>query len=132
MKKILIIENGRQITNMIKRLFKNESFKTYVLDNYLSRNIVIKRNIYDLVIADLTRIKNKKIELLMRLKNSNPISTVPYILIISTTENLSDAEPVIEEKFSSLNYYLAKPFTENELFNMITKILNEMDNLSPW
>ncbi len=128
MKKILILDNGKTISNMISNLFENENYKI-LLSIPISRDVSnskLPNEIPDLVIADLTSIKKEKVEQLMQLKNNPVISLVPFLLIISNNSLGS------EEQFSVLNYYLNKPFTKESLFELIKKILNHTNSLSPW
>ena len=125
MKKILILENGKAISNMINNLFEIENYKILSSENFPVKTGLPKQ-IPDLVIADLTSIKKEKVELLMQLKSNPVISLVPFLLI--TSENGIGSE----EQFSVLNYYLNKPFTKESLYLLIKKILNHTDSLSPW
>ena len=120
MKKILIIENG----SSIKSFFNDEGYEIYLSKDYEERNS--HNNLYDLIIADLTTIKNEKVELLMHLKNNPIISMVPFILI--TSKNGLQKE----NRFSVSNYYLRKPFAKKDLFELIKKILNHTGSISPW
>ena len=125
MKKILILENGKTISNMINPLFNTEDYKFLLSKNY-STDVRLPKQIPDLVIADLTSIKKEKVELLMQLKSNPVISLVPFLLITSNNKT------AIEEHFSALNYHLRKPFIKGDLIALIKKILDYMDGISPW
>ena len=132
MKKVLILENGKTITRMVSLLFKNEDYKFLFPENH-SAKTDLSRQIPDLIIADLTSIKNKNVELLMQLKNNPVISMVPFLLITSPRESGSQNKKIeMAEQFSILNYYLNKPFTNDELFSLIKRIIDHIDGLSPW
>jgi DNA-binding response OmpR family regulator len=123
MKNILILENGSIIKNMIGKLNETKNYKIlspYPLSGYLEDS-----KIPDLVIADLTSIKNKKVEMLMKLKNSAVISMVPFLLIISEEKEKNDLLPL-------QNYYLNKPFAAGNLYSMIDKIFLNAEGNSPW
>jgi DNA-binding response OmpR family regulator len=120
MKKILILENGKSIKN----LFNHENYEIHLSGDY--EEAKSHNNIYDLVIADLTSIKNEKVELLMKLKNNPIISMVPFILI--TSKNGLESE----RGFSLFNYYLDKPFTKKDLLELIKKIFKRTERISPW
>jgi len=124
MKKILILENGKAISNMMIDL--NENYELAIAISRSSGNSKISNEIPDLVIADLTSIKKEKVELLMQLKNNPVISLVPFLLISS--ENGIGSE----EMYPTLNYCLKKPFTKEELFALVKKIINHTNSLSPW
>jgi len=126
MKKILILENGKAIRNMISGLIENENLELALIASRVDGHSRNPDEIPDLVIADLTSIKKEKVELLMQLKNSPVISLVPFLLISS--ENGVGSE----EMYSTYNYYLKKPFTKQDFFSLVGNILNHTNNLSPW
>jgi response regulator RpfG family c-di-GMP phosphodiesterase len=128
MKKILILENGKTIRNIMTNLVDNENYKI-LLSKVISRdasNSKLPNEIPDLVIADLTSIKKEKVELLLQLKNNPVISLVPFLLITSE-KGMST-----KEMYSAFNYYQRKPFTKEELFALVKKIINHTNSLSPW
>lgn len=126
MKKILILEKGNAIYKKIRIHVENEDYKLLVPDNDHSKFSLLKQQIPDIVVADLTTIKNEKVELLMQLKNNPIISLVPFLLITSGNGNNSN------EIYPAQNYYLQKPYKKSELIDLIKKILNNTADVSPW
>jgi len=126
MKKILILEKGKEIYNKIKIHVGNEDCKLIVPGNDNSNFSSLKQQIPDIVVADLTTIKNDKVELLMQLKNNPVLSLVPFLLITSGSGNNNS------EIHQAQNYYLQKPYKKSELINLIKKILNNTSDVSPW
>ena len=139
MKKILILENGKAVSNMINTLLNNNDYKILSTENYSGNNGSLKQ-IPDLVIADLTSIKKEKVELLMQLKNNTVLNMVPFLLISShkgisahtSNNNFRNNKALNEEQYSILNYHLRKPFTKGDLHALVKKILDYMDGISPW
>jgi DNA-binding response OmpR family regulator len=125
MKKVLIIENGKSIKNMMDILFKKEGYKIF-LSKDLTKRSGLRENFYDLIIADLTSIKKEKVELLMQLKDSSFSSPVPFLLI--TSQNGAG----IENHFSLFNHYLTKPFTYEDFSAIVKRIFDNIENISPW
>jgi len=123
MKNILILENGKIIKSMVGKLSKNENYKI-INPTPVSGNLKDSK-IPDLVIADLTSIKNKKVEILMKLKSNSVISLVPFLLIISENKDRNENQAI-------QNYYLDKPFTADNLYKMIDKIFRDAERASPW
>ena len=109
---------------MIGRLSKNENYKI-INPAPVSGNLKDSK-IPDLVIADLTSIKNKKVEMLMRLKNDNLLSMIPFLLITSENDRESNQLLLVQ------NYYLNKPFTIDNLSGIINKIFKDAGGVSPW
>ncbi len=125
MKKILVIENGKLIRNTINHHLNDEEYEI-LLSDYIIKNSHLPKQIPDLVIADLTSIKNEKVELLMQLKNNHLTSIVPFLLITSGKNGgMKDFD-------SEFKYQLHKPYSENDLFGLIKKIFENSDNASPW
>ncbi|MGE5804808.1 MAG: hypothetical protein ACM34O_01770 [Ignavibacteria bacterium] len=123
MKNILILENGKMIKSMVGKLSKNENYK--IINPAPVSGDLKDSKIPDLVIADLTSIKNKKVEILMKLKTNPAIPLVPFLLIISENKDRNGNPPV-------QNYYLNKPFTADNLYKMIDKIFGDSECASPW
>lgn len=131
--KILILENGNSINTMISPLIKAENYKILLIENCLGNRSRLPVQIPDLVIADLTSIRGQKVELLIELKSSLVTSYLSFLFITSAKE--MGIEPYLagkEKHFSSLMHYLEKPFTKEELFELVKKIIRQMDRLSPW
>ena len=122
MKKVLVLENGTTIGNMLSNLIIKEECKILLPE----KESKYKGEIPDLIIADLTSIKKEKVELLMHLKSSHITSLVPFLLVVS--ENGTGTK----EELSVQNYYLNKPFTNDSLQNLVKKILSHTDSLNPW
>lgn len=135
MKKILILENGKTVNNMISKMFNDNNFKILSGLNVPidGGSLKLPSEIPDLVIADLTSIKKEKIELLLLLKSNPIISMVPFLLI--TSHKKMEASGSIEEfkeNFSVKNYYINKPFSRKNFFTLVKKILENSESISPW
>jgi response regulator RpfG family c-di-GMP phosphodiesterase len=126
MKKILILEEGKYISEMIRQNFLDEEYEIISVNN---RVLFYKKHqglIPDLIIADLTLIQNQNVELLVQLKSNPVISLFPFLLITSGNSSNSD------ELSSGLNYYLSKPYSNEDFFQLLKKIFEESKRLSPW
>ncbi len=126
MKKILILEKGNHVSKMIAKKLLNEEYELISTSSRLGLNRTIPTLIPDLVIADLTTIKNDNVELLVQLKNNPVISLFPFLLI--TSQNKISREDLS----SGLNFYIRKPYTEEEFLQLLKRILQESKRLSPW
>ncbi len=125
MKKILILENGKTIRNMVNHLFNDGNCEIFFSESHMEM-ADFDKPFYDLIIADLTSIKNEKVELLMQLKNDMVLSMLPFILI--TSKNGSE----ISGQYSLTNYFLTKPIKKDDLSALINELLNHTNNNSPW
>lgn len=123
MKNILIIENGKAVNNMLRRLFTEDSFNILNTDSFSAEYISIYP---DLIIADLTTVKNEKVELLIQLKSSPVLSFVPFIAI---TSGKNKRTKNIGQEFT---YHLSKPIKPADLFHLVEIIIRNSDKISPW
>lgn len=126
MKKILILEDEKLLSKMIKQNFLDEEFEIISANNFISFKNKVGGFIADLVIADLTTIQDRNIELLVQLKSNPVISLFPFLLITSSNNSNS------EELSAGLNYYLKKPFSNEEFLQVFKKIFEESKRQSPW
>ena len=124
-KRILILEDEMLIKKMISESINKHEYEILDVSSFISYSVIGKQ-FYDLIIVDLTSIRNDKVELLVQLKNNILTSIVPFLLI--TTKNRNE----MEDHFTPLNHYLKKPFSEDVFMEMITKILNHQERTSPW
>lgn len=126
MKKILILENEKLLSEMIKQNFIDEEFEIISANNSISFKNKVGGIIPDLIIADLTSLQNQNVELLVQLKSNPVISLFPFLLITSSNNSKS------EELSTGLNYYLRKPFSNEEFLQLLKRILEDSKRLSPW
>ncbi len=124
MKKILILENGKTISNIVNNSLNDGNYEIFFFESHMEM-ADFDMPFYDLIIADLTSIKNEKVELLMQLKNDMVLSMVPFILI--TSKNGSE----MSGQYSLTNYFLSKPINKDDLSSLINELLNN-NNDSPW
>lgn len=127
MKKILVLEEGNLLSEMLTKKLLNEEYELISTSGRSAGfSKALQGLIPDLIIADLTTLQNNNVELLVQLK-SNPVNSLfPFLFITSGISNNSGALNL------GLNYYLSKPFTEEDLLQLLMKIFNESRRLSPW
>ena len=73
----------------------------------------------DLVLLDITMPEMDGWEVLKRLKDNPSTSMIPVILLTGKVEH----ESVLQGYKTGADYYIAKPFTRNQLLNGITMFL---------
>ena len=135
MKKILILEGGRAISNMISNFNESENYKVLLSVSFPRNggNLKLPGEIPDLVIADLTSIKKEKVEFLMLLKSNPVISMIPFLLITSNKGKETPGNHTeLRENFPKQNYYLNKPFSKESLLTLVMRILKQYESISPW
>ena len=97
MKNILVLENNETISTMVRNIFKSDEYRILfpVRSSIEQKDSKLPEQIPDLVIADLSSIKNETAELLIQIKNNPVTSLVPFLLIMPgafSTEDGSKSE----------------------------------------
>lgn len=126
MKKIMVLEEGNLLSEMIKPSLLSGEYELISTANKSVFNKQFPGLIPDLIIADLTSIKNSNVELLIHLKSDPIISLFPFLLITSNIHSRT------EDISNGLNYYLKKPFSEKEFLQLLKIILKESKRMSSW
>lgn len=133
MKIILIIGNGKAIRNMISSHLRKPEYRILDSDDNINCRRFNCEHVPDLVIADLTSLKNESIRLLLQLKKDPYTAFIPFLFITSSEEaNNQNSYMRNERHFSIFDHYLIKPFNEYAFIDLIKKLLNQVNNMSPW
>lgn len=109
MEKILIVEDDRDISNLIKKILSSQKYET--ISAYSGAEAIqnIKKNSIDLILLDL---------MLPDMAGEEIIETVKDIPIIVISAKISINDKV-KALYSGANDYISKPFDENELLARI-------------
>jgi|GEM_PF-2696330 len=126
MKKIMVLESGNLISEMIKESLLSSECEFISTADSSTFSKKYRGLIPDLIIADLTTITNSNVELLIHLKSDPIVSLFPFLLI--TAGNHSRTKDIN----NGLNYYMTKPFSKQEFLRRLKKILKESKRMSPW
>ena len=121
MKKILVVEDEKDIQNIIKAFLENAKYKVETADDGLDARNLIQRNNYDLIVLDimLPKIDGFTVCEMIR-KNSN----VPIIILTA----LTDEESQLKGFDKLADDYITKPFSMPILLKHIEAILRRTDN----
>ena len=119
MKKILIVDDEKDIRNNIKAILTDEGYLTNTAENSDETLDLIKKNIFDLIILDvwLNASTLDGIELLKAIKNSH--QEIP-IVIISGHGNIEMAVEAIKE---GAQEFIEKPFSSERLILSVHRSL---------
>ncbi len=119
MKKILIVDDRMEVLKMIGRFLDKKRFAVYLSDSVekaLSLSNEIK---FDLVISDFDLGKNSGIELINKIRETQPrIKTILMSGSFKFGEEMSEME--------GIDAFLQKPFEVKELKKLIKKILGNI------
>ena len=121
MKKILVVEDEKDIQNIIKAFLENEEYKVETADDGLDAINLIQKNNYDLILLDimLPKIDGFTVCEMIR-KNSN----VPIIILTA----LTDEESQLKGFDKLADDYITKPFSMPVLLKHIEAIFRRTNN----
>ena len=121
MKKILVVEDEKDIQNIIKAFLENAEYKVETADNGLDAINLIQNNNYDLILLDimLPKIDGFTVCEMIR-KNSN----IPIIILTA----LTDEESQLKGFDKLADDYITKPFSMPVLLKHIEAIFRRTNN----
>ena len=121
MKKILVVEDEKDIQNIIKAFLENAEYKVETADDGLDAINLIQNNNYDLILLDimLPKVDGFTICEMIR-KNSN----VPIIILTA----LTDEESQLKGFDKLADDYITKPFSMPILLKHIEAIFRRTNN----
>ena len=121
MKKILVIEDEKDIQNIIKAFLENADYKVETADDGLEGINLIQKNSYDLVLLDIMMPKiDGFVVCEMIRKNSN----IPIIILTA----LTDEESQLKGFDKLADDYITKPFSIPIVLKHIEAIFRGTDN----
>ena len=121
MKKILVVEDEKDIQNIIKAFLENAEYKVETADDGLDAINLIQKNDYDLILLDimLPKIDGFTVCEMIR-KNSN----IPIIILTA----LTDEESQLKGFDKLADDYITKPFSMPVLLKHIEAIFRRTNN----
>ena len=121
MKRILVVEDEKDIQNIIKAFLENAEYKVETADDGLDAINLIQKNNYDLILLDimLPKIDGFTVCEMIR-KNSN----IPIIILTA----LTDEESQLKGFDKLADDYITKPFSMPILLKHIEAIFRRTNN----
>jgi len=124
-KKILLIEDEKQIRENTERILKLEDYQVITACNGLEGLIKANEQLPDLIICDIMMPELDGYQVIEKLK-SNPITkTIPFIFLTAKAEK---ADFRLGMDYGA-DDYISKPFTIDELLNAINTRLEKKLNI---
>lgn len=121
MKKILIIEDEKNIVISLKMFLEYMGFEVFTSDNGSDGLYLAKHEYPDLILLDLVLPKINGFDVCNLLKNSEKTKNIP-IIIISARTSKEDIDKVIS---LGANSYITKPFSIDQIKKIIIEYLGE-------
>ena len=128
--KILAIDREEIILKSIRKALAGTNELKYDIttcNTAIESLKIIRANIFDLVFIDLVLPGMNGVEVIRRIKNINPSLSVIIMTGFSTNKINSDAdseENPLSEILKNATGILFKPFTTQEIQNMISKVID--------
>ena len=121
MKKILVIEDEKDIQNIIKAFLENADYKVETADDGLEGINLIQKNSYDLVLLDIMMPQIDGFVVCEMIRKNN---NVPIIIITA----LTDEESQLKGFDKLADDYITKPFSMPVVLKHIEAIFRRTDN----
>ncbi|MEE2742366.1 MAG: response regulator [Bdellovibrionota bacterium] len=124
--KILIVEDLKDMRDLISRSLRRQGFQTLTANNGEDALEKLKNVIPDVIILDWMMPKMTGPEFIKVIKEKPNLSSIPTILLTAKSDEESRREGT---KIGS-DAYLGKPFNENELLNVVKNMIQLKQNIS--
>jgi len=117
MKKILVIDDDKDIGLMIKMILEYKGYKVIVLENPQPAEEILKNDGIDLIIMDMLLSGVNGIDICKKIKNNISISNIPLIMM--------SAHPDANIKClnAGADDFILKPFDMQHLLSTINKFI---------
>jgi HD-like signal output (HDOD) protein len=124
MKKILFVDDEKQILRALKRLFINSKYDVYFSDNAENALELLENDKFDLLVTDIRMPEVDGIELLKRVKKKSPLTL--RVALSGYTDN-KKIYSALEDNL--VKHYIFKPWDNKELLNTIDRLFELEDTL---
>lgn len=121
MSKILIIEDDVNIRETLCDILEHKGYEIIAADDGQAGILKAARYKPDLIICDIMMPKLNGYQVLDVVRNNRWLTRKPFIFLSAK----SSKEEVFEGLLKGANEYITKPFTNNELFSAIDKLLSQ-------
>lgn len=121
MKNILIIEDDKEIRNVLVEILKEEGFAVDSADNGQQGLDMIKKKDFDVIVTDLVMPTIGGMEVLRETKRLRPQTHVILITAFATVDN------AVEAMKAGASDYITKPFRIDDVQTKIRKVLAEAE-----
>jgi len=118
-KKILIIEDDRDIVNLVKLTLELEGFEVFAAFDGQEGWERIESQRPDSILLDLRLPKLDGFQVLKRLKSNQATSRIPIVILTATAQKKSIARGLA----AGADAYITKPFEPLELVQKICQVL---------
>lgn len=118
-KKILVVDDSRTIAWVVKDTLEGAGYNVRCLHGGQDALKELQSDLPDLVILDTFMPQMSGLEVLGKIKASSRTCTIPVIMLTASGRH----EDVLASYKLGAEYYITKPFTQNELLHGIDLVL---------
>lgn len=123
-KRILFVDDERQILRSLKRLFIDTDYDTEFIDNGEDALTFLEKNTVEIIVSDIRMPSMNGFELLKKVKEKYPLVLRVALSGFTDSKNIFKA---LEENVAKM--YMFKPWDNNELINIIEQMLELEETL---
>jgi len=123
--KILIVDDSKEIRNILSTFLKEEGFKVYTAENGKKALDLIKEKIIDLIITDIRMPEMDGYQLTKKVKEERP--RVEIIIMTAYTSIYTEGDI----RKIGADDYISKPFELVDIIEKIERVLFQMKSLKP-
>jgi DNA-binding response OmpR family regulator len=120
-KKILIIEDEKNLVELLKINFESESFEVIIANDGADGLLKTQTEKPDVVVLDIRLPILNGWEVCKAIKSGQETKNIPVIILTAATQK-SD---YIESQKAGCDMYITKPFDPIELVNIVSNLLNK-------
>ena len=123
--KILIVDDSKEIRNILSTFLKEEGFEVYTAENGKKALDLIKEKVIDLIITDIRMPEMDGYQLTKKMKEEKP--RVGIIIMTAYTSIYTEGDI----RKIGADDYISKPFELVDIIEKIERVLFQMKSLKP-
>lgn len=122
-KKILLIEDDKDIINLVKHYLEKEGYRTFEAADGVKGLDILKKEKVDLAILDIMLPELNGIDVLKRIKGDAKTANIPVIMLTAKGE---ETDKIVGLELGA-DDYITKPFSPKELVARIKALLRRVE-----
>ena len=123
--KILIVDDSKEIRNILSTFLKEEGFEVYTAENGKKALDLIKEKIIDLIITDIRMPEMDGYQLTKKVKEERPRIGIIIMTAYTSIYTEGDIRKI------GADDYISKPFELVDIIEKIERVLFQMKSLKP-
>ncbi len=121
-KKILVVEDEKDISTYLTTLFNDNGYETITADDGISGFDVAKAEKPDLITLDMAMPDQSGVKTYRQYKDDDELKAIPVVIITGVGEDMHSFFKRLKG-FADPEGFMAKPIDEKELLKMVNDLL---------